>query len=130
MLQDGKLLIGVGEVPVRILPEMANRHGLICGATGTGKTVALKVMAESFSELGVPVFLADIKGDLAGCAKTGERTEAINKRLRKLGLDPDAFVYRPFPVRFWDIRCVPLSAKWAHPCWQGSWTLPTCRRVF
>ena len=103
MLQDGKLLIGVGESPAYLLPGMANRHGLIAGATGTGKTITLKVMAESFSELGVPVFLADVKGDLAGCCRTGERTEAIDGRLRKLGLDPEIFEYRPFPVRFWDV---------------------------
>ena len=103
MLQDGKLLIGAGEAPAFLLPKMANRHGLICGATGTGKTVTLKVMAESFSELGVPVFLADVKGDLAGCCRTGERTEAIDKRLTNLGLDPEGFVYHPFPVRFWDV---------------------------
>ncbi len=110
MLQDGKLLIGAGECPAYLLPQMANRHGLICGATGTGKTVTLKVMAESFSDLGVPVFLADIKGDLAGCARTGQRTEALDKRLRKLGLDPEAFAYRPFPVRFWDV-----FGKMGHP---------------
>ena len=103
MLQDGKLLIGVGEQPAYLLPNMANRHGLICGATGTGKTVTLKVMAESFSALGVPVFLADVKGDLAGCARTGERSEAIDRRLSKLGLDPEEFDYHPFPVRFWDV---------------------------
>ena len=103
MLTDGKLLIGVGEAPAYLLPRMANRHGLICGATGTGKTVTLKVMAESFSDLGVPVFLADVKGDLAGCCRTGERSEAIDGRLCKLGLDPEAFVYHPFPVRFWDV---------------------------
>ena len=103
MLQDNKLLIGVGENPAYLLPRMANRHGLICGATGTGKTITLKVMAETFSDLGVPVFLADIKGDLSGCAKTGERSEALDNRLTKLGLDPDAFGYKPFPVRFWDV---------------------------
>ena len=103
MLQDGKLLIGAGDLPAYLLPNMANRHGLICGATGTGKTVTLKVMAESFSDLGVPVFLADVKGDLAGCARTGERTEAIDKRLTKLGLDPETFACHPFPVRFWDV---------------------------
>ena len=103
MLQDDKLLIGVGESPAYLLPKMANRHGLICGATGTGKTISLKVMAESFSELGVPVFLADVKGDLAGCARTGERSESIDKRLSKLGLDPESFAYHPFPVRFWDV---------------------------
>ena len=110
MLQNGKLLIGAGESPVFLLPQMANRHGLICGATGTGKTVTLKVMAESFSDLGVPLFLADIKGDLAGCARTGERSETLDKRLDRLGLDPDAFVYHPFPVRFWDV-----FGKMGHP---------------
>lgn len=101
--EDGKLLIGVGETPVCLLPRMANRHGLISGATGTGKTITLKVMAESFSALGVPVFLADVKGDLAGCCRTGERTEAIDRRLTTMGLDPEAFRYQPFPVRFWDV---------------------------
>ena len=103
MLQDGKLLIGAGRTQAVLLPHMANRHGLICGATGTGKTITLKVMAESFSDLGVPVFLADIKGDLAGCAKTGQRSETLDSRLTKLGLDPESFVYHPFPVRFWDV---------------------------
>ncbi len=101
--EDGKLLIGVGETPVCLLPRMANRHGLISGATGTGKTITLKVMAESFSALGVPVFLADVKGDLAGCCRTGERTEAIDRRLSAMGLDPETFRYQPFPVRFWDV---------------------------
>ena len=103
MLYEGKLLIGMGESPCFLLPKMANRHGLICGATGTGKTVTLKVMAESFSALGVPVFLADIKGDLAGCCMTGYPTDSINARLEGMGIDPEAFVYRPFPVRFWDV---------------------------
>lgn len=101
--EDGKLLIGVGETPVCLLPRMANRHGLISGATGTGKTITLKVLAESFSALGVPVFLADVKGDLAGCCRTGERTEAIDRRLTAMGLDPETFRYQPFPVRFWDV---------------------------
>ena len=103
MLQENKLLIGAGEHPAYLLPAMANRHGLICGATGTGKTVTLKVLAESFSDLGVPVFLADVKGDLAGCCRTGERAEAIDRRLTGLGLDPETFPYHPFPVRFWDV---------------------------
>ena len=105
MLDNDTLLIGVGRErqPVRLLPKMANRHGLISGATGTGKTVTLKVMAESFSSLGVPVFLADVKGDLAGCAKTGLRTEKLDERLRSVGVDPETFEYRPFPVRFWDV---------------------------
>lgn len=103
MLKDNKVLVGKGENEAFILPNMANRHGLICGATGTGKTVTLKVMAESFSDLGVPVFLADIKGDLSGCVKCGTESESINKRLDGMGLDRDMFFYHRFPVRFWDV---------------------------
>ncbi len=103
MLSDNRIVIGKGEKEVFIRPEMANRHGLICGATGTGKTITLKVMAESFSDMGVPVFLADVKGDLAGCVKRGERSAAIDKRLSGMGYDPDAFEYKNFPVRFWDV---------------------------
>ena len=103
MLQDDKILVGKGEKEAYILPQMANRHGLISGATGTGKTITLKVMAESFSSLGVPVFLADIKGDLSGCCKPGERSDALDKRLNKLGIDPESFPYVRFPVRSWDV---------------------------
>lgn len=103
MLKDNKLIIGIGEKEAYIEPAMANRHGLICGATGTGKTVTLKVMAESFSALGVPVFLADVKGDLAGCARRGESNENIDGRLAKLGIDPESFEFTGFPVRFWDV---------------------------
>lgn len=103
MLKDGKLLIGIGEKPVYLLPQMANRHGLIAGATGTGKTVTLKVMAESFSSLGVPVFLADVKGDLSGCCKPGLATDAIEKRLENLGIKKDDFPFARFPTRFWDV---------------------------
>ena len=103
MLKDGKILVGVGEQEAYILPAMANRHGLIAGATGTGKTITLKVMAESFSALGVPVFLADVKGDLSGCCKSGETNSSLEKRLTKLGIDPATFPYTRFPVRFWDV---------------------------
>lgn len=73
---------------IYMYPKMANRHGLIAGATGTGKTVTLKVLAESFSEMGVPVFLADIKGDVSGMCLPGEDSEGFRKRLRnKLGLE-------------------------------------------
>ncbi len=101
MLCDQKLLIAKGEQPVFLLPDMANRHGLIAGATGTGKTITLKVMAESFSALGVPVFLADIKGDLAGMCRPGENGEGLQKRLAKLGIAD--FPFRAFPTRFWDV---------------------------
>ena len=103
MLKDNKILVGKGLSEAFILPHMANRHGLICGATGTGKTVTLKVMAESFSDLGVPVFLADVKGDLAGCVKAGTANEAINGRLDGLGIARDGFAYKNYPVRFWDV---------------------------
>lgn len=103
MRKDNTILVGRGDADAFILPKMANRHGLICGATGTGKTITLKVMAESFSDMGVPVFLADVKGDLAGCVKKGTRSEALDKRLAKIGIDPDTFDYESFPVRFWDV---------------------------
>lgn len=103
MLKDGKILVGKGENEAFILPKNANRHGLICGATGTGKTVTLKVMAESFSDLGVPVFLADVKGDLSGCVCAGQRNDSLDARLNGLGIDPEGFPYRNYPVRFWDV---------------------------
>ena len=84
-----------------ILPEMANRHGLITGASGSGKTITLKVMAESFSDAGVPVFLADVKGDLAGTAFAGEVNEKIQSRLD--GLKISDFKPQAYPVRFWDL---------------------------
>ena len=103
MLIDNRILVGKGETEAFILPEMANRHGMIAGATGTGKTITLKVMAESFSDLGVPVFLADVKGDLSGCCKPGEMTEKIASRLKGIGIDPEGFEMRRYPVRFWDV---------------------------
>lgn len=84
-----------------ILPEMANRHGLITGASGSGKTITLKVMAESFSDAGVPVFLADVKGDLAGTAFAGEVNEKIQSRLDSLKISD--FKPQAYPVRFWDL---------------------------
>lgn len=103
MLLDNKILVGKTEkgTELAILPQMANRHGIITGASGSGKTITLKVMAESFSDAGVPVFLADVKGDLAGTAVKGEVTDAIQKRLDKLSLKN--FEAKPFPVRFWDL---------------------------
>ena len=102
MLKDGKVLVGKGNIETYILPQMANRHGLIAGATGTGKTITLKVMAESFSDMGVPVFLADVKGDLAGCVKAGDY-EAIKKRVEGMGFDETTFPMKAYPVKFWDV---------------------------
>lgn len=92
-----------GDEKIGILPEMANRHGLIAGATGTGKTITLKVMAESFSDCGVPVFLADVKGDLAGMCKPGVDSDDMKKRIQKFGLAETGFAYKNYPTCFWDI---------------------------
>ena len=99
MYTDNKIWIAKGEQPVYLLPKMANRHGLVAGATGTGKTITLKVLAESFSDLGVPVFLADVKGDLSGTCEPGTDSEDMQKRIEKFGLG-DQFGYKPYPVRF------------------------------
>ena len=102
MYLNNKILIGKNEnKELAILLDKANRHGLITGASGSGKTITLKVMAESFSDAGVPVFLADVKGDLAGTALIGEENENIVKRLSDLKVKD--FEYKSFPVRFWDI---------------------------
>ena len=95
------LLIAKGEKDLYLLPKMANRHGLVAGATGTGKTVSLQVMAESFSRIGVPVFMADVKGDLAGISRPGTATPKIQERIGLLGLGDYAF--EGSPATFWDI---------------------------
>lgn len=84
-----------------LLPAMANRHGLIAGATGTGKTVTLRVLAENFSNIGVPVFMADVKGDLSGMARPGQENPKIKERLIQLGLGN--FQFASFPTVFWDV---------------------------
>ncbi len=102
MYNDGKVLIGKSaNDEMYIVPSMANRHGLITGASGSGKTITLKVMAESFSSMGVPVFLADIKGDLAATCMPGETSEKLEERLKKLNIEN--FQYKGFPVVFWDV---------------------------
>ena len=98
---EHKVWLATGEGPVYLEPGMANRHGLIAGATGTGKTVTLKVLAESFSDMGVPVFLADIKGDLSGMCETGVETKHIRRSIDSMKLEN--FTYAPCPVRFWDV---------------------------
>ena len=102
MYNDNKILIGKSvNKELYIVPNMANRHGLITGASGSGKTITLKVMAESFSSMGVPVFLADIKGDLAATCMPGEASEKLEERLKKLNIEN--FQYKGFPVVFWDV---------------------------
>ena len=99
--QDHKVWIATGETPIYLEPSMANRHGLIAGATGTGKTVTLKVLAESFSDMGVPVFLADIKGDLSGMSQIGHETKHIRRSIDNMNIQ--GFDYTAYPVRFWDV---------------------------
>ncbi len=103
MYQDGKLWIArsVNGEKVCIEPDKANRHGLIAGATGTGKTITLKVMAESFSDMGVPVFLADVKGDLGGMIAPGRDTEDMQKRITRFAIEN--WKYQAYPTRFWDV---------------------------
>jgi DNA helicase HerA-like ATPase len=94
-------LLAKADIEIFFEPKMANRHGLIAGATGTGKTITLQSLAENFSQLGVPVFLSDIKGDLSGLAQPGSATPKIAERLKLLGIGDHAF--KGFPVTFWDI---------------------------
>jgi len=86
---------------IHLLPQMANRHGLVTGATGTGKTVTLQSLAESFSRIGVPVFLSDIKGDLSGLSKAGGGNAKVAARAEQLKLE--GFAHRAYPVTFWDV---------------------------
>jgi len=101
MNNANELIIAKGKEDIAILSKMANRHGLIAGATGTGKTVTLRVMAEHFSRIGVPVFMADVKGDLSGLVMPGGANSKVTERVQQLGLSD--FAYEGFPVVFWDV---------------------------
>ena len=92
-----------GDTPLCLIPKMANRHGLVTGATGTGKTVTLQNMAETFSQMGVPVFAADVKGDLSGVAAKGGNKQSVVERVEKFGLAEQGFAFQDFPVQFWDV---------------------------
>ena len=96
-----QILIGKGEQPVHLLAKYGNRHGLIAGATGTGKTISLMVLAEGFSRMGVPVFMSDVKGDVAGLAMPGIPNEKIRQRVAQIGMD--GYVNEANPVLFWDL---------------------------
>jgi uncharacterized protein len=95
------ILVAKSDSPLMLLPSMANRHGLIAGATGTGKTVTLQVIAEQMSALGIPVFLADVKGDLAGISQPGKATPKISERIKQLGLGE--YSWHGCPATFWDV---------------------------
>jgi DNA helicase HerA-like ATPase len=108
LLQPGMLYLGTSRKPDDTLDKgeyltlkYGNRHGLVTGATGTGKTVTLQVMAEGFASAGVPVFCADVKGDLSGIAARGEPKDFLLKRASEIGLDP--YTFDQFPVIFWDL---------------------------
>ena len=103
-LKDKNLawIASAGEKPIYIVPKMANRHGLVAGATGTGKTVTIKVMAEAFSDMGTPVFMADVKGDVSGMIVPGDK-DGISKFLDKCHVPSDSFKCRPYPSRFFDV---------------------------
>lgn len=101
MYIDNKIWIAQSVKNCYIFPKMANRHGLIAGATGTGKTITMKVIAESFSDMGVPVFFSDVKGDLSGMCMPGNDTEDMQKRINNFGIEN--FTYKSYPTRFWDI---------------------------
>ena len=101
MDNDPGIFIGKGDRPVYLLPRLANRHGLIAGATGTGKTVSLQILAEDFSRRGVPVFLSDVKGDLSGISQPGKANPKLQARADEIGLED--YTFEAFPVVFWDL---------------------------
>ncbi len=105
MIRDDKIWVGNDDKGENIflLPKMVNRHGLVAGATGTGKTVTLKVLAESFSDMGIPVFMSDVKGDVAGMIAPGSDSENMRERIERFGLAEAGFEYQGYPVNLWDI---------------------------
>jgi len=100
-METDRILLGKGTEPVHLLARYGNRHGLVAGATGTGKTVSLMVMAEGFSRLGVPVFLADVKGDVAGLAMPGVMNDKVRERAARIGVE--GYTNEACPVVFWDV---------------------------
>lgn len=129
--------MGVGAEPdnnhVNLLLNQANHHGLIAGASGTGKTVTLKVMAEGFSKAGVPVFMADVKGDITGMCELGTDNEDMQERIKRFGIE--GWAYEGCPVRFWDMlgdEGAPVRitvSDMGRPCSRGCSASPTCRRA-
>lgn len=122
-MSEPLLIARTPDTELFLLPGMANRHGLITGATGTGKTVTLQKLAESLSEIGVPVFMADVKGDLTGIAQAGTASEKLLTRLKNIGVND----WQPLPIRWWcgislarkAIRCGRRFRIWGRCCWRG-----------
>jgi DNA double-strand break repair helicase HerA and related ATPase len=102
VLEEGRVFVGASAKPEYVQLPFANRHGLITGATGTGKTVSLQILAEGFSKAGVPVFCSDVKGDVAGLAMAGEPKDFLAKRAATIGFAGE-YVFEAFPVVFWDL---------------------------
>jgi len=100
-MSEGILIGGNDAGQVFLQPRYANRHGLVAGATGTGKTITLQCLAEGFSDLGVPVFLADVKGDISGISQPGSPHPKVDERVAKIGIQN--FTQRGYPVAFWDL---------------------------
>jgi MoxR-like ATPase len=130
MLEEGKLYVGTSRNPDDSINKgeyldlkYANRHGLVTGATGTGKTVTLQILAESFSNAGVPVFCADVKGDLSGIAAIGEYKDFLEKRAKTIGLAPTSS--RNFRSSSGTCSArratasAPRSRRWGRCCWRG-----------
>ena len=133
LLQEGKIFLGRSVAPEYLELKLANRHGLVTGATGTGKTVSLQVLAEGFSDAGVPVFAADIKGDLAGISAVGEQERGLVKRADDIGLDD--WANTAYPTVFWDLfgeqghPCAPPCRTWGRCCSPACWSSTRRRRA-
>lgn len=116
-MTDPILIAKNADVELALLPQLANRHGLITGATGTGKTVTLQTLAQGLSRIGVPVFLADVKGDLTGISQPGQANDKLKARLEERGLPEPQWA--GCPVTLWTstarraIRCAPPCPTWA-----------------
>ena len=108
MTEENSVYLGKSTKQEYLALKLANRHGLIAGATGTGKTVSLQILAEGFSAQGVPVFCADVKGDLSGLAAAGVEKDFLEKRAKTIGFHE--YEYKKFPCIFWD-----LFGKKGHP---------------
>ena len=132
--EEGKIWLATGSERVYLEPSMCNRHGLIAGATGTGKTVTLKVIAESFSDMGVPVFLADIKGDLTGMCVPGVENKHIRRSIDTMHIEN--FDYTTYPARFFDVygkrdtRFEQRFPIWDRNCSAGCSVLTILRAAF
>jgi hypothetical protein len=130
-MPDPILVARRGDIACHLLPALANRHGLITGATGTGKTVTLQALAERFSAIGVPVFMADVKGDLSGISQAGALPEKVaswptagwSRRRRSSARSRPGTSSASRAT-----RCGPPSATWARCCWRACWRSTRSRR--